>query len=297
MMILDETRGEQVKYSFPDYDVYIRSLVCEQPMLHRRGGIAHWHNDVEFLVTIAGMAEHSVNGELLTLHPGEAIFVNSRQMHYARPVGEELSEILCIRLNPKMLSMSPFFESTYVLPVTQNRAMPYLVLREDCGWQKEIIGRLNEMYCRSQKPAAHLEIHGLFCRVWSLIREHMPESAAGNPAAAGELAVIEAMIEHIGQHYAEKLTLAQIAAAGHVCESKCCRLFNRYVHKTPNLYLTHYRLGKAAELLVTTAQSVTEIALSCGFSGASYFSETFRKYFRVTPKEYRENGMGVPAGD
>ncbi len=290
MATLDQNQAERVKYSYPDYDAYIHSFFCDQPMLARRGGIAHWHNDVDFLVTAAGTAEHSVNGELLTLHPGETIFVNSRQMHFARPAGEEPSEILCVRLNPNMLSMSPFFDSTYVLPVTQNRAMPYLILREDAGgWQEEIIHCLNEMYRRSQSPAVHLKIHGLFCRIWSLIYENMPESSPVNLAATGDLAVIEAMIEHIGLHYAEKLTLAQIAAAGHVCESKCCRLFSRYVHKTPNLYLTHYRLGKAAELLTGTDRSITEIALSCGFSGASYFAETFRKCFRVTPKEYREN--------
>lgn len=288
-MIPDEKQAERVKYSYPDYDAYIHSFFCEQPMLQRCGGIAHWHNDVEFLVTIAGTAEHSVNGELLILHPGETIFVNSRQMHYARPAGEEPSEILCVRLNPKMLCMSPFFDTAYVLPVTQNCTIPYLIFREDSGWQGDIVRSLKEMHRLSQNPAAHLKIHGLFCFIWSLIYENMPEFSPSNLAAAADLAIIEAMIEYIEQHYTEKLTLSQIAAAGHVCESKCCRLFSRYVHKTPNLCLTHCRLGKATELLTGTDRSVTEIALSCGFSGASYFSETFRKYFRVTPKEYREN--------
>ena len=289
-MVLDENRAEQVRYSYSDYDAYIRCFLCDPPMMHRRGGIAHWHNDVEFLVTVRGMAEHNVNGEILTLHPGETIFVNSRQMHYARPIGGEPSEILCIRLNPKLLCMSPFFDSTYVLPVTQNRNMPYLILREnDGGWQREIIRSLTEMYRQSERPAAHLKIHGFFCFIWSLIFENMPEPSPANLAAAGDLASIETMIDHIEQHYTEKLTLAQIAASGHVCESKCCRLFNRYAHKTPNAYLSQFRLGKAAELLVSTDDSITEIAFACGFSGASYFAEAFRKCFGISPKEYREN--------
>lgn len=286
-MLLDENFAERVRYSYPDYDAYIRCLRCAQPEVQKRGGIAHWHNDVEFLVTLEGTAEHSVNGNLFTLHPGETIFVNSRQMHYARPVGAEPSEILCIRLNPGMLKMSPFFDSTYVLPVTQNSNMPYLILRENDGWQGEIIRSLNEMYRQSKNPAAHLNIHGLFCHIWSLIFENMPASAPSNRSDAADLSAVEAMLERIEQRYADKLTLAEIAEAGHVCESKCCRLFGKFVRKTPNQYLTHYRLGKAAELLVSTGQSVTEIALSCGFSGTSYFSETFRKHFGVTPKEYR----------
>ncbi len=285
-MTLDENRAERVVYSYPDYDAYIQYFRCDKPMSHR-GGIAHWHNDVEFLVTIAGTAEHSVNGEIITLHSGETIFVNSRQMHYVRPIGGERSEIICIRLNTNMLCMSPFFDSTYVLPVTQNRNMPYLILREDCDWQREVIRSLTEMYRQSKSRAAHLKIHGLFCFIWSLICENMPESSPMNISDANDLTAIETMIDYIEQHYAEKLTLDKIAESGHVCESKCCRLFSRYLHKTPNIYLTHYRLGKAAELLVTTAQSVTEIALSCGFSGTSYFSETFRKHFDLTPKEYR----------
>ena len=286
-MILDETRAEQVKYSYTDYDAYLRCLICDSPTLYRRGGIAHWHNDVEFLVTLAGTAEHNVNGQLFTLHSGEAIFVNARQMHYARPVGEERSEILCIRLSPRMLCMSPFFESAYLLPVMQNRSMPCLILREDDGWQGEVIRALNEMYRQSKSKAAHLKIHGLFCFIWSLLYENMPESTQEIFSDAADLTSIEAMIGHIEQYYGEKLTLAQIAEAGHVCESKCCRLFGKYVHKTPNTYLMHYRLGKASELLLTTELSVTEIALACGFSGTSYFSESFRKLFGQTPLEYR----------
>ncbi|MBQ2277280.1 MAG: AraC family transcriptional regulator [Clostridia bacterium] len=287
MIILDETRGERVEYSFPDYNAYIRCFLCENPSLQQRGGIAHWHNDVEFLVTLRGTAEHSVNGELLTLHPGETIFVNSRQMHYVRPVGEELSEILCIRLNPKMLSMSPFFDSTYVLPVTQNRAMPYLILRQEEEWQAEVIRALNEMYRHSTSRAVHLKIHGLFCYIWSLLFENMPESAPQDVSAANDLASIQAMLEYIELHYAKKLPLSRIAEAGRVCESKCCRLFGKYVRKTPTTYLNHYRLGKASELLLTTELPVTEIALACGFSGTSYFSESFRKLFGQTPMEYR----------
>ena len=285
-MILDENRAELVTYSYPDYDVFIQYFRREKPT-NRHGGIAHWHNDVEFLVTLAGTAEHSINGKIITLHRGETIFVNSRQMHYARPIGGERSEILCIRLNPNMLSMSPFFDSSYVLPVTQNHNMPYFIFREDGGWQQEVIRCLTEIYRHSKSPSSHLKIHGLLCLIWSQLFENMPESSLPNLADANDLTAIETMIECIEQHYAEKLSLPQIAEAGHVCESKCCRLFGKYVHKTPNTYLTHYRLGKAAELLTQTEQSVTEIALACGFSGASYFSETFRKHFGVTPKEYR----------
>jgi len=279
----DDALLENVRYSYPEYSAYIEVLSVKR---FRRGLPAmHWHDDVEFLLILSGGDDYTVNGEKIPLTAGEGIFVNARQMHYGTPT--ENSRALCVRLNPRVLCMSPYFETTYVLPVTENTNMPYVKLSPDTEWQKNLMNGLREMYRTCESPSAPLHIHGLFCFVWSLLSDNMPDCSRTD-RSSDDLTAIETMIEFIESNYARKLTLAQIAEAGHVCESKCCRLFNRYVHKTPNAYLVQYRLGKAAELLVSTDDSVTEIAFACGFSGASYFTELFRKSFGSTPKEYRE---------
>lgn len=47
------------------------------------------------------------------------------------------------------------------------------------------------------------------------------------------------------------------------------------------------RLNKAARLIETTDDSITEIAYSVGFRDAGYFGKCFRKKYDMTPKEYR----------
>ena len=47
-------------------------------------------------------------------------------------------------------------------------------------------------------------------------------------------------------------------------------------------------MEKAGELLTITDGTITEIALSCGFNSASYFTEVFSRKKGCTPKEYRE---------
>jgi AraC-like DNA-binding protein len=37
--------------------------------------------------------------------------------------------------------------------------------------------------------------------------------------------------------------------------------------------------------------SITEIALAVGFSNASYYSEVFKRYVGVTPREYKKLGV------
>lgn len=95
------------------------------------------------------------------------------------------------------------------------------------------------------------------------------------------------MVGFIQQNYTDKISLADIATAGSVGESKCCKLFKKYINETPNAYLNQYRLNKSTELLKNTDMSITEIALSVGYTGSSYYTETFHKWFGKTPREFK----------
>ena len=96
------------------------------------------------------------------------------------------------------------------------------------------------------------------------------------------------MTGFIQQNYASRISLKEIAAAGSVGISKCCKLFSRYFSQSPNLYLNQYHLNKSALLLRETDMTITEIALSTGFGSASYYAESFRKWAGMSPGEFRK---------
>ena len=50
----------------------------------------------------------------------------------------------------------------------------------------------------------------------------------------------------------------------------------------------HLRCRKVAELLRASDMSMSEIAAQTGFGGVSYMSETFKKFFEKSPREYRK---------
>ena len=97
------------------------------------------------------------------------------------------------------------------------------------------------------------------------------------------------MIAYIDEHYAEKMTLDDIAAAGFVSKRTCGNMFDRFLYTPPMKYLNEYRLRKSIELLRGSDMTVTEIGLACGFSGASYYAEMFRRELGVSPSEYRKS--------
>lgn len=61
------------------------------------------------------------------------------------------------------------------------------------------------------------------------------------------------------------------------------RLFGRYLNSTPKQYFMEKRLHRAQNLLVQTEQSVTDIAMSCGFQSTSHFSKVYRAHFGTSP--------------
>jgi AraC-like DNA-binding protein len=56
---------------------------------------------------------------------------------------------------------------------------------------------------------------------------------------------------------------------------------------TPIAYLNRYRITQAKRLLRETDQSITEIALTVGFSDSSYFSRVFRRETGLSPDAFR----------
>lgn len=65
------------------------------------------------------------------------------------------------------------------------------------------------------------------------------------------------------------------------------RLFGRFLNSTPKHYFMEMRLNRAQNLLVQTEQSVTEIAMACGFRSTSHFSKVFRGHFGKSPVSHR----------
>jgi transcriptional regulator GlxA family with amidase domain len=81
--------------------------------------------------------------------------------------------------------------------------------------------------------------------------------------------------------------VAEIAARVGLSASRLEHLFKVQVNVSIRAYLQELRLRRAAELLVSTDERVSQISYAVGFNDASNFNHAFKKSFGVTPKEYR----------
>jgi AraC-like DNA-binding protein len=100
------------------------------------------------------------------------------------------------------------------------------------------------------------------------------------------------VLAYLRDHYHEPVTNRQLARLVHMSVRTFERKFLSRFHLTPQRYLKKLRLRMASRALVYTRQSLTEVAIGCGFSDQSHFTREFRRYFGRTPREYRDQYAG-----
>lgn len=90
-------------------------------------------------------------------------------------------------------------------------------------------------------------------------------------------------------HYAEELTLEQVAETFHFSASHFSRLFRKYFRESFVKYLNDLRIAEAKQLLVSTDTKVFEIGKQVGFQDSRYFYKVFKKLTGFQPSAYREH--------
>lgn len=288
MSLLKDDKSEKVQYDRPDYPIYIRRFLLSSYPNH--AAPSHWHDDIEFILVLSGEMQYNINGEIVVLRENEGVLVNTRQMHFGFSDLKKECEFLCVILHPMLLCATPAYEHDFVSPLIHNASLPYVHLRPAVPWQRDLCTQIKQVYAIKKENAAQMKIQAAFIKIWVLLYENAPLTNGGKKRQNADLAIVKNMVGFIQKNYKKRVSLADIAAAGAVGQSKCCKLFAKYLGQTPNQNLTQYRINKSMELLKTSDLSIIEIAGEVGFAGTSYYAEIFRKWTGKSPTEYR-NGF------
>lgn len=110
--------------------------------------------------------------------------------------------------------------------------------------------------------------------------------------APGSNANMTKLLQYIEEHYAEPLTLTELARHFHFNPSYLSSLFTTYNHEGFKEHLNTVRTGKAAELLRAGEAPIAEISSMVGYGDHSYFCKVFKKYNGLSPSGYRRQHYG-----
>ena len=278
--------SEKLHYNLPDFPLYVRTGTLRH--FDRYAAACHWHPDLEFILVLDGSMEYFVNGQTIHIDQGNGIFVNSKRMHYGFSKDMTDCSFIVVAVHPALLGENTHEGKVYLEEKFGSATDNYILLTLQSLWQRETLFSLNgiydEMYSDTRNPLRLLSQVAFLC---ACVGDHI-QQVSRNPIDDQAQVAIWKMTGFIHQHYDSKVTLNDIASAGAVCRSKCCTLFGRYIAQTPNTYLMRYRMQKSCEMLRETNRSISEIAITCGFQSASYFSYVFRREMGLIPQDYRK---------
>ncbi len=100
-------------------------------------------------------------------------------------------------------------------------------------------------------------------------------------------------LKFIDENLDVKLSLEAIAKAAHYSPFHFHRIFKAIIGESLNDYITRRRVEKAAMLLITRKGiSISELSLKCGFNSNSAFTRGFKKFYSVSPTEFRRLSPG-----
>lgn len=99
--------------------------------------------------------------------------------------------------------------------------------------------------------------------------------------------VITNAMTYIKEHYSEPLTREILASKSNLSVRQFSREFKKYTSFAPHDYLIDYRLRQAKIFLISSEDSMEEIAYHCGFSSQTHFARTFRTRIGMTPSDFR----------
>jgi AraC-like DNA-binding protein len=113
------------------------------------------------------------------------------------------------------------------------------------------------------------------------------------PRATQQL--VRRAVSWIEDHHAEPIVRDDIARQVAISPDYLTDCFHQEMGMSPMTYLGRCRIRHARELLETTDQSVTSVALSVGYSDVSHFTRTFHREVGVSPRVYRRSGGALAA--
>ena len=252
----------------------------------------HWHTEFEFVYVETGTVYFGISDKQFALSEGQGVFINSKILHRYFSQGKAI--VPNFVLMPYFIAaQDSLIYQKYVLPIMAS-PMDYQIFSSDIPWQAQALSLMREMMA-AQEKASDVELVSsyLIQKIWHILYQNTDVEHMGKKEnySASSQARLQLMMQYIHQKFAYNISLSDIADQAKVSKSTALNLFQRYLVISPVTYLINYRLQEAAKLLASTEKKVTVISKDTGFDNVDYFCKAFKKYYKLTPTEYRKKAQ------
>ena len=244
----------------------------------------HWHVEFELIRILKGSLLLTIDEQETTVSEGSFIFVPAGALHAGMPSDCEYD---CIVFDMNMLMNKNDSCCKMIRQITDHHIELDTVYSSACHDIHQTAWTLFDAVS-SRTSGYQLIVLGALYQLLGIIfaDNHYNPVPLQPPRDHRRILQLKTALEFMESSYNRQISLTEIADSVNMSPKYFCRFFQEMTHRTPVDYLNYYRIERACYQLLTTDQSITEVAYNSGFNDLSYFIKTFKKYKGTTPKQY-----------
>lgn len=250
--------------------------------------LAHWHDEAEFTLIRTGSCVYQIQMERCTVREGDLLFLPPAMLHAIDvPRGTMSSDTYVFHMHYLGADNLDVCSLQYLQPIMQQELVPPVLISRNHPVYEEALERFLRIDRAWKHRPAGFELV-IRAELLSLVALLLPycEKRQASSLRSEHTQKIKTALEYIAAHYAEDITISDVAAACYFSEYHFMRFFKRCTGVSCGEYIKSLRLEKAAERFSAGETAILDVALSVGFHNLSYFYRAFRKKYGMTPKEF-----------
>lgn len=239
----------------------------------------HVHNFYEIFYLLSGKCHYLLKENVYRLEKGDLVFIAPEDLHHSIYKEGENCEVFVICFKKEHLPLKDGYP-----PQSFMGSVPALYQERFA----ELLSRMHAEYGRIDEYS-ELFIVAYLQELLLMLMRHSVMAAKEPDLLNSKDADILSATKHIYKNFRRRITLEEVAAVASLSPTYFSRKFKQTTGMGFKEYLNHVRLKHAQAALLTTDNTITDIALECGFSDSNYFKDLFKKVYGKSPREFRRN--------
>lgn len=249
--------------------------------------LEHWHPEVEIIYTLAGHAQHYIDGQVYTAYPGSLFVINSQSIHkvVSDPEAFESADVVAVVVHVKYEILK------FLIPDMEEKYFA-TEIKEGSEEVSEIVERLTGLRREHDGELSyhHFLVNSLLNQLLYLVCKNGLKEKNNIVTISGKknTDTLRGILEYVSAHYREPVQQMEIAREFFFTKESFSRFFKKNTGMTFGEYLRLYRVKMARKELVESDRLILDIAVDNGFSDARGFINTFKSVYGTSPLQYRK---------
>jgi len=236
----------------------------------------HFHEYYVIGFIESGRRHLSCKNQEYTIGTGDLVLFNPMDNHTCEQIDDNTLDYRCINIKPEIMKKA-------VLEVTGKEYLPQF--SQPVGFHREQVSLLCELHKAVMDGQTDFKKEEtFFFLIEQLIEEYTQPYLQVKSMEVNE--GIQAVCKYIDEHYPDRITLDDLSCLAKMNKFSLLRSFTKVRGITPYRYLETVRINEAKKLLEIGAEPI-DVAIQTGFVDQSHFSNYFKEFIGLTPKQYK----------